>query len=111
MGKGIQRRNEIEVDLMRILSFDISASPGVALLEIKNGNPKLIAVNHVITNADFTDDQRYSCIQSFVTQFVHEAGHIDAITREKFIRGGSKRSTQLVFGAWASVDRALATYG
>src|SRR5699024_10753760 len=31
--------------------------------------------------------------------------------REKFIRGGSKRSTQLVFGAWASVDRALATYG
>lgn len=66
---------------------------------------------HVETDANFTDAQRYVYIQSFVTQFIHEAGTIDAITREKFIRGGSKRGTQLVFGAWASVDRALATYG
>lgn len=96
---------------MRILSFDISASPGVALLEIKAKRPRLIAVDHIETSSDHTDAQRYAYVQSFVTQFVHENGDYDAIVREKFIRGGSKRSTQLVFGAWASVDRALATYG
>ena len=96
---------------MRILSFDISASPGVAVLEIKDGAPKLLAVDHVETTAGHTDAQRFVYVQSFVTSFVHENGVYDAIVREKFIRGGSKRGTQLVFGAWASVDRALATYG
>lgn len=95
----------------RILSFDISASPGVAVIEIKNGKPRLVAVDHVITDSAYNDAQRFIYVQSFVTQFVHENGDYDAIVREKFIRGGSKRSTQLVFGAWASVDRALATYG
>src|SRR5699024_7209274 len=105
------RQRGVDKLTIRILSFDISASPGVALLEIRDGKPKLLTVDHVVTASDFTDAQRFVYIQSFVTQFVHEAGHIDAIVREKFIRGGSKRSSQLVFGAWASVDRALATYG
>ena len=98
---------------MRILSFDISASPGVALLEIKGGAPKLLAVDHLETSADLTDAQRFDLIQAFVTDFIYRHGYdnIDAIVREKFIKGGSKRGTQLVFGAWASVDRALATYG
>src|SRR5690625_3527968 len=95
---------------MRILSFDISASPGVAVIEIAKDKPKLIAVDHAETSADFTDAQRYVYVQAFITQFVHENGEYNAIVREKFIRGGSKRGTQLVFGAWASVDRALATY-
>jgi len=98
---------------LRILSFDISASPGVALLEIKDDKPKLIAVDNLETSADLTDAQRFDLIQAFVTDFIYRHGYdnIDAIVREKFIKGGSKRGTQLVFGAWASVDRALATYG
>ena len=98
---------------MRILSFDISASPGVALLEIKNGKPRLITVDHIETKSELTDAQRYSIVEAFVTQFIYENmnGGFDAIIREKFLRGGSKRGTQLVFGAWASVDKALATYG
>lgn len=101
---------------MRILSFDISASPGIAVIEVKDAGtpkakPRLISVDHIETDSDHTDAQRYDYVQAFVTQFVHENGSYDAIVREKFIRGGSKRSTQLVFGAWASVDRALATYG
>ena len=96
---------------MRILSFDISTSPGVAVLEFKKGAPKMIAVDHIETKSSHTDAQRFIYVQSFVTSFVHENGVYDEIVREKFIRGGSKRSTQLVFGAWASVDRALATYG
>lgn len=96
----------------RILSFDISASPGVALLEIKNGKPRLITVDHLETDSKLTDAQRYDIVQAFVTQFIYENmnGGFDAIIREKFLRGGSKRGTQLVFGAWASVDKALATY-
>lgn len=96
----------------RILSFDISASPGVALLEIKGGAAKLITVDHLETSADLSDAQRFDLIQAFVTDFIYRHGHdkIDIIVREKFIKGGSKRGTQLVFGAWASVDRALATY-
>lgn len=100
---------------MRILAFDISASPGVAVIDIDDaGKPRLKAVDHVETNSDYTDAERYRYVEAFVTKFVHEAqktSAFDAIVREKFIRGGSKRSTQLVFGAWASVDRALATYG
>src|SRR5690625_1171259 len=96
---------------MRILAFDISASPGVALLEIKARQPHLIAVDHVETSASHTDAQRFAFVEAFVIDFVRKAGAIDFIVREKFIRGGSKRSTQLVFGAWASVDRALSVYG
>lgn len=99
---------------MRILSFDISASPGVALLEIKNGKPQLIAVDHLETDSKLTDAQRFHLVEAFVINFVYK--HVDkngvqAIVREKFHRGGSKRGTQLVFGAWASVDNALAVYG
>ena len=99
---------------MRILSFDISASPGVAFLEIKDGKPRLLAVDHLETDSKLTDAQRYHLVEAFVLNFVYK--HVDkngvqAIVREKFHRGGSKRGTQLVFGAWASVDRALASFG
>src|SRR5690625_4628520 len=104
--KRLGRRNNL-----RILSFDISTSPGVAVIDIKDGKPRLEAVDHVETGADMTDSQRYKYVEAFVTQFVHENGPFDVIVREKFIKGGSKRGTQLVFGAWASVDRALAIYG
>jgi len=97
-------------DDMRILSFDISASPGVAVLELSKGKPKLIAVDHLETNSGYTDAQRFAVIESFVTNFVYNYGDFDIAVREKFIKGGSKRGTQLVFGAWASVDRALATF-
>ena len=99
---------------MRILSFDISASPGVALLEIKGGKPRLLAVDHLETDSKLTDAQRYHLVEAFVLNFVYK--HLDkngvqAVVREKFHRGGSKSGTQLVFGAWASVDRALASFG
>ena len=96
---------------MRILSFDISASPGIALLEVKKGKPVLLNACHIETDSNHSDAQRYSYIQAIATKFIHENAPYDVVVREKFIRGGSKRSTQLVFGAWASVDKALAVYG
>ena len=96
---------------IRILSFDISASPGVAVLDIKDGAPRLIYVDHVVTDAGATDSQRYEYVRSLATKAVYEHRPFDVIVREKFIRGGSKRSTQLVFGAWSAVDMALGAFG
>lgn len=95
----------------RILSFDISASPGVAVLEVKNRKPSLIYVDHVVTDSTATDSQRYEYVRSLATKAVYEHRPIDVIVREKFIRGGSKRSTQLVFGAWSAIDMALGAFG
>ena len=96
---------------MRILSFDISASPGVAVLDIKDGAPQLIYVDHVVTDAGATDSQRYEYVRSLATKAVYEHRPFDVIVREKFIKGGSKRSTQLVFGAWSAIDMALGAFG
>lgn len=101
---------------MRILSFDISASPGVAVIEIKDGGtpkakPRLITVDHVETDSTAPDSQRYEYVRSFATKAVYENRPFDVIVREKFIRGGSKRSTQLVFGSWSSIDMALGAFG
>src|SRR5690625_5852500 len=95
----------------RILSFDISASPGVAVLEIKDGTPRLIAVDHVVTDSSATDAQRYEYVRSLATRMIYENKPFDKIVREKFIRGGSKRSTQLVFGSWSTIDMALGAFG
>src|SRR5690625_3394684 len=95
---------------MKILSFDISASPGVAVLEIKDGAPRLIAVDHVVTDSSATDAQRYEYVRSLATRIIYENKPFDKIVREKFIRGGSKRSTQLVFGAWSTIDMALGAF-
>jgi len=95
---------------LRILAFDISASPGVAVLEIKDGKAKLIAVDHVVTDSSATDSQRYEYVRSLATRMIYENKPFDKIVREKFIRGGSKRSTQLVFGAWSTIDMALGAF-
>src|SRR5690625_4252595 len=97
--------------MIRILSFDISASPGVAVLEIKDGKPRIISVDHVVTDSSATDAQRYEYVRSLATRIIYENKPFDKIVREKFIRGGSKRSTQLVFGAWSSIDMALGAFG
>lgn len=96
---------------MRILSLDISASPGAAVLEFKGGRVKLIAVDHVVTDSGATDSERYEYVRSLATRMIYEHKPFDKIVREKFIKGGSKRSTQLVFGAWASIDMALGAFG
>lgn len=100
-----------KTEAYRILSLDISASPGVAVIEIKDGRAKLIAVDHVITDASATDSQRYEYVRSLATRMIYEHKPFDKIIREKFIRGGSKRSTQLVFGAWSAIDMSMGAFG
>jgi len=98
--------------MTRILALDISASPGFAILEVKkNKRVNLLHVDSVKTDAKTPDSQRYSYIEAKTVQVVHEYGPFDAVCREHFVKGRSKRATQLVFGAWAAVDSALWRYG
>lgn len=100
---------------MRLLALDISGSPGFAVLEVKSlkSGPRvsLLCVAHAKTDASKPDSERFAYIEAKTVQVVHEYGPFDAIVREHFTKGGSKRSTQIVFGAWAAVDSALGRYG
>lgn len=96
---------------MKILAFDISASPGVAVLEVKRDKPRLIFADSIKTDTSTPDSQRYAYVEAFAIKAIHEHAPFDAVVREHFTKGGSKRSTQLVFGSWASIDTALGRYG
>lgn len=98
--------------MTRILAFDISASPGASVIEIKNGKPRLIHVDSVKTDTKYTDAQRYSYVEAFAIRIIHEYGPFDVVLREKYVGNSrSKRAKQLVYGAWAAIDLALAKYG
>lgn len=97
--------------MTRILSFDISASPGVAALEIKRGVPRLLYADSIKTDSKTPDSRRFAYVEAFAIKAIHEHGPFDYVVREHFTRGSSKRSTQLVFGAWAMIDSALGRYG
>lgn len=97
---------------MRILAFDISASPGVAVIEVKRNKPRVLYVDSVKTDTTFTDAQRFAYIEAFAIKTIHEYGPFDAVVREKYVGNSrSKRAKQLVYGAWAAVDMALGKYG
>lgn len=97
---------------MRILAIDTSASPGFAILDYSPGSiPKLIYADALKTDAKKPDSERYAAISAFITIITFKYGPFDIVCREHFIKGGSKRSTQLVFGAWSAIDMALSTFG
>lgn len=96
---------------VRILALDISASPGYAVIIVKDGKAKLIAADSVRTDTKMTDGERYSYVEASLTKFIYENGPFDEVCRENFIKGGSKRATQLVFGAWSVMDVALSKFG
>src|SRR5690606_31892754 len=85
--------------LTRILAFDISASPGVAVIEIKKNKPRLLYVDSVKTDTKFNDAQRYNYIEAFAVKAIHEYGPFDTVCREKYTGSSrSKRAKQLVYG-------------
>ncbi len=97
--------------MTRILAFDISASPGVAVIEIKKNMPRLLYADSIKTDNKVADSQRFAYVEAFAIKAIHEHGPFDHVIREHFIKGSSKRSTQLVFGSWAMIDSALGRYG
>jgi len=98
---------------VRILAFDTSmARPGVAIIEVKAGKPRIIALSHVSTDSKQPHGLRAEIIESWTTLFIaeHFAKGFDAIVREDF-QGRSSRQNHPVFSAWGAVDQALNKFG
>ncbi|MEK5414358.1 hypothetical protein BJP49_11065 [Paenibacillus odorifer] len=95
----------------RVLGLDLSLSPGIAVVEVRNRTPYLIACDSVATSTADTDAVRNYTVETFVGHFVREHRPFDIVVREDFTSGRNKRATQTIFSAWAAADRALAAYG
>lgn len=98
----------------RLLAIDTSASVGLAALDYyEQGDkpPSLIYTDAFPTDTSLSDAERYEVVRSAVVLFCYKYGPFDAVVREHFIKAGSKRGTQLVFGGWAAVDMALKAFG
>jgi len=94
---------------MRVLSWDTSLSlPGAAIIEVKNGKPRITALSHVKTDSKTqSHGLRADIVESWATLFV--AGHIgkngfDVVIREDF-HGQSSTQNYPVFAAWSGVER------
>lgn len=99
----------------RLLAIDTSASPGFAVIEYgANKPPILIYTDAFPTDTSLTDAERFEVVRSATALICYKYGSatpFDVVVREHFIKGGSKRGTQLVFGGWAAVDMALKAFG
>lgn len=99
---------------MKILGIDTSfASPGMAVIEVKNGKAKLIAASHVKTDGKYAklgNEARNAMIRSWTILFCRDHYPFDIVVREKF-NSPSVDITRKVFGAWREMDAALATLG
>ncbi|AZU61037.1 hypothetical protein [Neobacillus mesonae] len=99
---------------MRVLSFDTSLSlPGASIIEVKNGNPRIIALSHVKTDSKTQSHAlRADIVESWATLFVaeHIGKGFDVLIREDF-HGQSSTQNYPVFAAWSGVERATDKFG
>ena len=96
---------------VRILAFDISmSSPGAAIVEIKNGKARVVAVGHVKTDSKQPYAVRGKTIESWAHLFIaeHRKKGIDFVVREKYM---GKFGLHPMFSAHAAIDRALFDFG
>jgi crossover junction endodeoxyribonuclease RuvC len=103
-------------DKQRYLGLDLSLSPGIATIEVRNRRAYLIAAESIATSTADNDAIRSSVVESFIAQHVYahrQPGGVmyNLVLREDFTAGRNKRATQTIFNAWAAADRALHTYG
>lgn len=96
---------------MRYLGLDLSLSPGIAVIDVKNRVPTLVYADSVATTSDDKDAERSAVVESFVAQTVYAYKPFEMVLREDFTTGRNKRATQTIFNAWSSADRALNTFG
>jgi crossover junction endodeoxyribonuclease RuvC len=100
---------------MRVLAFDTSLSlPGVAIVEFKNGKPRVTALSHVKTDSKTqSHGLRADIVESWATLFL--ADHVgkngfDICIREDF-NGQSSSQNYPVFAAWSGIERAMDKFG
>ena len=97
---------------MRVLGVDTSLTcPAAAIIEVKDGKAKLVAVSHVTTSSKQLPHLRGQIVYAWLLMFLAQHGtHYDAIIREDFT-GKTSLTNAPVFSAWAATDRALADHG
>lgn len=96
----------------RLLAIDTSASPGFAVIEYGANKPaSLVYTDAFPTDTSLSDAERFEVVRSATALICYKYGPFDVVVREHFIKGGSKRGTQLVFGGWAAVDMGLQAFG
>jgi crossover junction endodeoxyribonuclease RuvC len=98
---------------MRVLAFDTSMSaPGVAIIEVKNRKPKVVALSHIVTDSSQPHGVRADMIESWATLFIaqHIKKGIDLAIREDF-NGKSSSQNYPVFAAWSGCERACEKFG
>ncbi|PEU21345.1 hypothetical protein CN526_27070 [Bacillus wiedmannii] len=95
----------------RVLSIDTSlGSPGIAVIDVINGKPKLIDVSHVKTKSTEPIALRTQIIEAWALLFIRKYAPFDLIVREGFSSPNSDTSYK-IFSAWNAVDRALNILG
>ncbi|RCL12738.1 crossover junction endodeoxyribonuclease RuvC [Bacillus cereus] len=95
----------------RVLSIDTSLGcPGIAVIDVINGKPKLIDVSHVKTKSTEPMALRTQIIEAWALLFIRKHAPYDLIIREGF---ASKipYTNYTVFSAWNAIDRALNSFG
>lgn len=98
---------------VRILAFDTSMTrPGVAIVTITRGKPKITAMSYVSTDSKQPHGLRAEIVESWATLFIaeHVAKGFDVIVREDFT-GRTSRQNHPVFSAWGAIDQALNKFG
>lgn len=97
---------------MRVLGLDLSlTSPGFAVIEVKNGKPRLITSANFKTNSDTAQALRYEEIEAFTLLFIRENKPFDKIIRELWPPSRSFAQNNKIHGSWSAVERALLRYG
>lgn len=99
--------------MTRVLAFDQSLScPGAAVIEVKRGKAKVIAVSHVKPNDKKPHALRSEIVEAWATLFIaeHIGKGFDYVIREDF-HGQSSAQNYPVFAAWTGVERAVTRFG
>ncbi|EIZ3974198.1 crossover junction endodeoxyribonuclease RuvC [Listeria monocytogenes] len=94
---------------VRILAFDISlGQPGVALVEIRNGQATIIDKSNIKTTTKDSAAVRASIVYAWAVHFIerNRGKGFDFVVRELF-QGRTWKQNAPVFSAWAAVDQAL----
>jgi crossover junction endodeoxyribonuclease RuvC len=96
----------------RVLGLDLSlTSPGFAVIEIKNGKPRLVKTENFTTDSGTVQALRYEEIEAFTLLFIRENKPFDVIAREIWPPSRNYAQNNKIHGAWAAVERALSRYG
>jgi crossover junction endodeoxyribonuclease RuvC len=98
-------------EIKRFLGLDLSLSPGLAVIDVRDRIPTLIYAGSVATSPADNDAIRSLTVESFIADKVYAYRPFTLVLREDFTAGRNKRATQTIFSAWSAADRALHSYG